>query len=430
MKIYSNKLKVKRFLPLVLSLTVTILTLGLNSGLRAENTAESDRIFVANPCYDIAAKPFRTFSKFGYNTKENFFFKVKGNVEQKLQIPDKLIANYETGGGIKAIDPIHTLNNFLNKENITLENCLLPTDQASEEKKSSTNGPHAGNGTDTSGGMTPPGSSDSQASGNPGSTSGSTGGNGRGGKNTSPESCHLKGGADSFVLAMSWQPGFCITKPDKTECKEPSFTTPDVYSSNNFSLHGLWPNKKECGQNFGFCSDVKEQKSFSDYPEVALKPDTLTSLSQVMPSIKANSHLERHEWYKHGTCQELTSDAYFTLAGKLVEEFNKSSFMSYIRDNINKKINIEVFKKKIDAEDGLGTGASSSIIIVCKKNKGKVDGPFLVEIQFNLKSNLTPKSKLKDALDREARGYVRGCGDKPANDDTNTVNITPYLRAS
>lgn len=404
MKFNGNKLRTKQFLPLILSLSVTILTWGLSSELRAENTEESDRIYVANPCYDIAAKPFKTFSKFGYNTKENFFFKVKGNVEQRLQIPDKLIANFETGGGIKAIDPIHTLNNFLNKENITLENCPPPTDQGSLDKSSSIKSSHSGKGSDVSGGTSSPRA-----------------------KGSSPESCHLKGGADSYVLAMSWQPGFCITKPDKTECKEPSFTTPEVYSSNNFSLHGLWPNKKECGQNYGFCGDVKEQKSFSDYPEVPLKPDTLSSLSQIMPSIKANSHLERHEWYKHGTCQELSSDSYFILAGRLVEEFNKNSFMNYIRENINKKINIEAFKKKIDAEDGLGPGASGSIIIVCKKAKGKVDGPFLVEIQFNLKANLTPKSTLKDALDREARGYVRGCGDKPATDDTNTVNITPYL---
>ena len=43
---------------------------------------------------------------------------------------------------------------------------------------------------------------------------------------------------DDYVLAASWQPSFCETKPDKDECES---QTGDRFDATHFAIHGLWP---------------------------------------------------------------------------------------------------------------------------------------------------------------------------------------------
>ena len=44
--------------------------------------------------------------------------------------------------------------------------------------------------------------------------------------------------AEVHVLAASWQPAFCETRPAKPECLS---QTEDRVDATGFSLHGLWP---------------------------------------------------------------------------------------------------------------------------------------------------------------------------------------------
>ena len=41
-----------------------------------------------------------------------------------------------------------------------------------------------------------------------------------------------------MVLAISWQAGFCETRPRLPECRS---QTNKRYDANHFALHGLWP---------------------------------------------------------------------------------------------------------------------------------------------------------------------------------------------
>jgi len=41
-----------------------------------------------------------------------------------------------------------------------------------------------------------------------------------------------------YVLAVSWQPAFCETRPRLPECRS---QTADRFDATNFTLHGLWP---------------------------------------------------------------------------------------------------------------------------------------------------------------------------------------------
>ncbi len=65
--------------------------------------------------------------------------------------------------------------------------------------------------------------------------------------------------ADSHVLALSSQSGFCQTygfEAGKPECLKLSKTS---YQARHLTLHGLWPKLNSCGQRYGFCG-VRPQK--------------------------------------------------------------------------------------------------------------------------------------------------------------------------
>jgi ribonuclease T2 len=214
---------------------------------------------------------------------------------------------------------------------------------------------------------------------------GGTGGTGGGG------ACDTAGQADGYVLALSWQPAFCETKPGKPECR---VTDPTAYQARNFTLHGLWPNKKVCGIGYGFCGEVKRQEGdFCDYPEVPLQTATRASLAQVMPSVAAGSCLERHEWHKHGTCQDRWSDdEYFDLSSDLTRQFNEAGMAYFMNRRIGREVRTEDFLARLDAV--LAPGTRQRVRMDC-------DNGMLVEIQISLPETLTPGADL-DALIAQA----------------------------
>ncbi|MDE5070806.1 MAG: hypothetical protein O4806_02555, partial [Trichodesmium sp. St5_bin8] len=59
-------------------------------------------------------------------------------------------------------------------------------------------------------------------------------------KNNTIANCPAQGCARKYVLAISWQPSFCQTRQYIPEWIS---QTTDRYDANNFTLHGLWPDK-------------------------------------------------------------------------------------------------------------------------------------------------------------------------------------------
>ena len=59
--------------------------------------------------------------------------------------------------------------------------------------------------------------------------------------------------------------------------------------------------------------------------------ETIKSLGEIMPSVAEGSCLDRHEWYKHGTCQtDWNADQYFDTAVRLVKEFNDKGVADFL----------------------------------------------------------------------------------------------------
>ncbi|VEG91467.1 ribonuclease T2 family protein [Legionella spiritensis] len=137
------------------------------------------------------------------------------------------------------------------------------------------------------------------------------------------------GMADAYVLALSWQPAFCQTygyEIGKPECLK---LQTDSYASSHMVLHGLWPNQDNCGTNYGFCG-VESLSHHCDYPSLTISKPIADKLRILMPSFAYGSCLERHEWQKHGSCQILSQDDYFSLALRLTEEADKTELGQYL----------------------------------------------------------------------------------------------------
>lgn len=229
-------------------------------------------------------------------------------------------------------------------------------------------------------------------------------GNGPGDEPVEPErpgnQCNVTGQADSYVLALIWQPAFCETKPDKPEC---GISDPSVYQARNFTLHGLWPNKEACGTGYGFCGSVKRQENdFCDYPAVALDASTRKGLAQVMPSVVAGFCLERHEWHKHGTCQkEWQDDQYFDMAVDLTRQFNESGMAHFMNRRIGREIRTEDFLSRLAAV--LGAGSRERVKLGCKNG-------MLVEVQISLPARMERGEDLDALMARAAPKSGSTCG--------------------
>ncbi|KQS98272.1 MULTISPECIES: ribonuclease T2 [unclassified Rhizobium] len=154
-----------------------------------------------------------------------------------------------------------------------------------------------------------------------------------------------------YILAVSWQPGFCETRPNRKEC---AGQTADRFDATHFSLHGLWPMKKSyCG----VAADIRardKKGSWLDLPQLAMAEDTVARLLVAMPGTQ--SGLDRHQWLRSGTCQGGTAQDYFSLQLKFLDELNGSAVRTLFAGRIGKEVTESEIKQAFDTSFGIGAG--------------------------------------------------------------------------
>ncbi|CAM4379995.1 MAG: Ribonuclease I [Legionella sp.] len=227
-------------------------------------------------------------------------------------------------------------------------------------------------------------------------------------------SCDMNAGlSDSNVLALSSQPGFCQTygyEAGKPEC---SHLSKNSYQARHLTLHGLWPNQNACGQSYGFCG-VSQRNNHCDYSPLDLSTEVAESLQTMMPGYKYGSCLERHEWNKHGSCQALSADHYFTLAMRLAIEMDQSAFGSYVTENSGKTVSRESLRKMLD--ETLGNKNAGKVYLGCKRG-------ILVDIYIELPALVPVDEPLESLVDKAPNyHYHDSC---PAN-----VKISDFTKGS
>ncbi|PST22163.1 ribonuclease [Mesorhizobium plurifarium] len=195
-------------------------------------------------------------------------------------------------------------------------------------------------------------------------------------------------GKTEYVLAVSWQPGFCETRPDRKECVD---QTAERFDATNFSLHGLWPLKKSyCGVE----ADLKARDRKGEWlelPEVAVGDETAKRLLVAMPGVK--SGLDRHQWLRNGTCQTADAEDYFTLQLRLLEELNRSAVRALFADRIGEELDEKQIKQAFDRS--FGAGAGDRVRMRCQSVNGR---DVITGLTVGLSGDLSGKVELRDLI--------------------------------
>jgi len=208
--------------------------------------------------------------------------------------------------------------------------------------------------------------------------------------------------AEQYVLAISWQPAFCETKPDKTECKTQG---PGRFDADHLTLHGLWPQPKGnifCGVPTADRWN-SEQGKWDKLPEPELSAETRARLSEAMPGTASN--LQRHEFTKHGTCFPGNAESYFRVSLALLEQINASRLRDLMATHIGATVSSNDMKNEFEQSFGAGTGAALAIQCIEDQDSHRT---LISEIRVNLKGTLKETTKLQDVLDRSTQ-TAGGC---------------------
>ncbi|WP_082367034.1 ribonuclease T2 [Ensifer adhaerens] len=191
-------------------------------------------------------------------------------------------------------------------------------------------------------------------------------------------------GRTEYVLAVSWQPGFCETRPQRKECAS---QTAERFDATNLSLHGLWPLRKSyCG----VAADVRSQDRKGDWldlPKLAMADDTAARLQVAMPGVQ--SGLDRHQWLRSGTCQGGTVDDYFAVQLRMLDELNRSAVGALFRGRIGSELDEKAIKQAFD--QSFGTGAGDRVRMRCQTVAGR---SVITGLTIGLTGDVSGKSSL------------------------------------
>jgi ribonuclease T2 len=190
----------------------------------------------------------------------------------------------------------------------------------------------------------------------------------------------------SYVLALSWQPGVCVKVrgADKGECHP--------IAAGGLALHGLWPNADRNGdgrQDVGddYCLAPAErarvialdkaQWDFPKLPPVPLSDDLRADLARAMGGM---SHLDRHEWLKHGTCSGFEAERYFAAAVALADAVVGTDLGELVVDHVGQEVARRDLLQAFSME--FGHGSERALQLLCEEDDA---GAYLREIRLRLR---------------------------------------------
>nr|WP_315392971.1 ribonuclease I [uncultured Duganella sp.] len=209
-------------------------------------------------------------------------------------------------------------------------------------------------------------------------------------------SCDIANKQDSYLLAITWQPGFCEHVKYNGKKPECDAMNSGALQAKNLNLHGLWPNKKECGTNYGSCKGE----------QFSLKQETIDKVAPWMPNFYYERTFGAYEWNKHGKCQSLSPDDYFLKAVAAVRVVNDSEVGKIVLGSVGKSFRVNEFFDRVKARHG--AQVASSITLVCTQRK------YLQEIRVSLPLEFSADGDLAAMVGNAAPAPARAqaCADE------------------
>lgn len=203
-----------------------------------------------------------------------------------------------------------------------------------------------------------------------------------------------------LLLAISWQPAFCETRPRKPECRS---QTRRRFDADHFTLHGLWPQPRGteyCGVGQ---TDRRVDRAgrWHELPPVRLKPGTAAALAEAMPGTR--SALDRHEWLRHGTCYRADEEEYFADSLLILDAINASPVRDLFARSVGRRIGQAAVRAAFDR--AFGRGAGQRVRLGCANDDGR---RIVTELTIALRGEITPETDI-GALIRSAPRARGGC---------------------
>jgi len=202
---------------------------------------------------------------------------------------------------------------------------------------------------------------------------------------------------DRYVLALSWQTGFCQSmhdrnrnEPDECRLQKESTTKTDF-----LTVHGLWPSLPKSiasrgvddrrWMRFGCATrpvpNMPEARASRKCAaaETGLSFEAAAKLNGVMPGAGGESCLERYEYAKHGVCFGFDPDAYFGTMVRMNQEVKSSALGKFLADHYGKTVSRRDFDEAV--AKSWGKESVKAVKLTCNNNPA-----YLTELQLSLKA--------------------------------------------
>ncbi|WP_253378230.1 ribonuclease I [unidentified bacterial endosymbiont] len=206
------------------------------------------------------------------------------------------------------------------------------------------------------------------------------------------------GDFDRYVLALSWQTGFCQSMVERNR-NEPDECRLQKESNNKtdfLTVHGLWPGLPKSvaargvderrWMRFGCATrpipnmpEAKASRKCSA-AETGLSLSGAARLNSVMPGAGGNSCLDRYEYAKHAVCFGFDPDAYFGTMVRMNQEVKRSAVGKLLADNYGKTVSRRDFDSAV--AESFGKQSVKAFKLTCHGNPA-----YLTEMQISLKAD-------------------------------------------
>ena len=206
------------------------------------------------------------------------------------------------------------------------------------------------------------------------------------------------GDFDRYVLALSWQTGFCQSlhaqgRDEPDECrlqKEPA------NKADYLTVHGLWPGLPKSiaargvddrrWMRFGCATrpvpNMPEAKVGQKCAaaETGLSLEMADKLNAVMPGAGSTTCLERYEYAKHGVCFGFDPDDYFGTMVRMDTEVKQSALGQFLAENYGKTVSRDAFNAAV--AKAWGAQSVKAVKLTCSGNPA-----WLTEMQVAIKAS-------------------------------------------
>lgn len=195
---------------------------------------------------------------------------------------------------------------------------------------------------------------------------------------------------DYYLLSLEWHPTFCAGHGSLQECAP---GTSDAYD-HDLVLHGMWPSvRSDSSNSYGYCGVPQSVRRLDtgatrcQMPEVPMSSSTRGTLAAHMPGTDAC--LERHEWYRHGTCSGMSSDDYFAAADAMLLQAIRSALGQFVSSHVGQSVSSDDLLAA--AAQDWGDAARSAVRLNCQNGA-------LSEVRLALGPSTTASSSLASSL--------------------------------